>query len=195
MRRSALRPSMTLSASLSLLTVAALGAVATGRADGTPVRTVPVAATASVRLLPNPGLEAGTDSWTADTPSAVTVVTDPVHGGGSAVRIVDPAADAGISFRSAKIAVVPGEELTATAWVRRTAGTGGSLYVEFWRPDGIRAAATSVDAGTSTGWQQLTVSGFAPDEASTATVLAYSNRDSAGTTVWDDFAVSALPPP
>lgn len=156
---------------------------------------VPAAATASVRLLANPGFEAGLSSWTADPPSAVAAVTSPVHGGGSAARLTDSSTAAGISLRGAPFAVLPGEEVTATAWMQRVAGTGGSLYLEFWRPDGVRASATAVSAGSAAGWQQVTVRGSAPDEATTATVLAYSTQAESGTTVWDDVSVTALPPP
>jgi hypothetical protein len=155
----------------------------------------PVALTASMRLVANPGFEAGLASWSVDTASAVAVVASPVHGGTSAARLTDSSTTAGVSLRGAPIAVLPGEELTATAWVRRTAGSGGSLYLEFRRPDGARAAVTSVAAGSGSDWQQVTVRGTAPDEVSTATVLAYSAQAESGTTVWDDVAVSALAPP
>jgi hypothetical protein len=144
-----MRRAMLVSA-LLLSGVGAAGVSVDGPAADVPAL-VPAAANASARLLANPGFEAGLSSWTADTASAVEAVTSPVHGGGSAARLTDSSTTAGISLRGAPIAVLPGEEVTATAWTQRVAGTGGSLYLEFWRPDGVRASATSVAAGSATG--------------------------------------------
>lgn len=153
---------------------------------------VPAAATAAARLIANPGFESGLSSWAGDP--GVTAVASPARSGSSAAQVVDASTGAGVSLRGAPIAVLPGEEVAATAWMQRLSGAGGSLYLEFWRPDGTRASATSTAAGSAAGWQQVTTRGIAPDEATTATVLAYSTQADAGTTVWDDIAVSALPP-
>jgi len=163
---------------------------------------VPVAAPAVTtspagegRLLANAGFEAQLASWTADA-GTVTAVSGPVHGGAGAAQLVDTSTANGVSLRSAPLAVVPGEELTATIWVLQTAGSGGSLYLEFWRADGTRTTpVTATGAGTATGWRQLTTRAAAPADAVTATVLAYSSWAEVGTTVWDDASVSALAPP
>jgi hypothetical protein len=156
-----------------------------------------VAASASTRLVANAGFESSAStptSWTVSG-TAVSMVTSPVDSGLLAARIVDSSSTAGVSLRSAPIATMPGEDLTATIWVDRTSGAGGWLYLEFWRADGARSTATSVAVGSSSGWQQVTAEGVAPDDAVTATVLAYSAQTDVGTTVWDDTVVSALPPP
>ncbi|NMO54107.1 hypothetical protein HH310_23345 [Actinoplanes sp. TBRC 11911] len=111
--------------------------------------------------------------------------------------MVDTSGTAGVSVRSAPLAVVPGERITASIWIQQAAaGAGGSLFLEFHRPDGSRTAPVfSKAAPASTAWQQLTVTGDAPDDAVDATVLAYSTFADNGTTYWDDAAASALPPP
>jgi hypothetical protein len=149
----------------------------------------------AARLLPDSGFESGLGSWSAD-PGAVAVGS-PVHSGAGAVQITDNSG-ASVSVRSAPIAVLPGEELTATIWVQQqAAGAGGRLYLEFWRADGTTRSTpvVSAPAVASADWQQLTASGVAPDDAVTARVLAYSAQGDTGTTVWDDAAVTALPPP
>ena len=101
----------------------------------------------------------------------------------------------GVSLRSEHLAASPGEELTASVWTDRVSGQGGSLYLEFWNATGTRVAAVSTAAGPAAGRQQVTARGVVPDDAVTATVLAYSNVADQGTTVWDDVAVATLPPP
>jgi hypothetical protein len=157
-----------------------------------------LAAAAAPRLLANPGFEAGTTpvSWSFSSQAgAVIIVTNTVHSGAAAARVEDPSTTDGVSLRSAPLAVLPGEELTARAWMSRLSGTGGALYLEFWKADGSRSAATSTAAGSATGWQQVSVSAAAPDDAVTATVLLYSAQASAGTTLWDDLTLEALPTP
>jgi hypothetical protein len=163
-------------------------------------RTASAASWTGTRLVPNSGFEDSTSSaarWSASGQSgAVSVVSSPVHGGHVAARIADTSADEGVSLRSEHLAASPGEELTASAWVDRVSGQGGYLYLEFWKADGTtRVSAVSAAAGTATGWQQLTARGVVPDDAVTATVLAYSNVADQGTTVWDDATVATLPPP
>ncbi|MDQ0371204.1 hypothetical protein J2S42_007873 [Catenuloplanes indicus] len=155
------------------------------------------AVTPSARLLLNPGFEAGLPGWTTDDAGATAVVTSPVHGGGRAVRITDTSTGSGVSVRSAHLAVLPGEEITTSIWVQQAvAGAGGSLYLEFWRADGSRTTpVTSLAAADSTAWQKLTVTGTVPDDAVTATLLAYTTWADSGVTYWDDAAVTALPPP
>ncbi len=167
-------------------------ALVAGVASPAPAR---AAASTATRLLVNAGFESGLASWTADS-DWVSAVVSPTRTGTGAARIVDTSTAAGAGLRSASLAVVPGERITAGIWVRQaTAGAGGSLYLEFRRPDGSRTTpAVSVPA-TSTSWQQLTVVGDVPDDAVTADLLAYSSWADQGTTYWDDAAVSALPPP
>ncbi|MDR7276299.1 hypothetical protein J2S41_003077 [Catenuloplanes atrovinosus] len=151
----------------------------------------------SPRLLANPGFESGLSSWSTDNAGATAVVTSPVHGGNGAVRITDTSTGSGVSVRSAHLAVLPGEELTASIWVQQSAaGAGGTLYLEFWRADGSRTTpVSSMEAASSTAWQRLTAVGTVPEDAVTATVLAYSTWADNGTTHWDDAGLTALPPP
>ena len=155
------------------------------------------AVTPAARLLANPGFESGLSSWATDNAGATAVVTDQVHGGRNAVRITDTSTGSGVSVRSAHLAVLPGEEITTSIWAKQAvAGAGGSLYLEFWRADGARTTPVGSDAATdSTAWQRLTVTGTVPDDAVTATVLAYTTWADNGITYWDDASVVALPPP
>jgi hypothetical protein len=153
----------------------------------------------AARLVPNAGFEeSGTTAarWTTDGQAgAVSLVSAPVHAGQGAAQIADTSAAEGVSLRSEHLAASPGEELTASVWTDRVAGQGGFLYLEFWNAAGTRVAAVSTAAGPAAGWQQVTARGVVPDDAVTATVLAYSDVAGQGTTVWDDATVATLPPP
>jgi hypothetical protein len=173
--------------------IVGVGIAVTLRAEAS--TTAPAVATSVARLLANPGFEASSASPTSWTHDGAVAVVGTAHSGTGAAEVTDASTASGVSLRGAPIATVPGEDLTATIWMNRGSGTGGSLYLEFWRADGSRTTSASVAAGTAAGWQQLTVRGIAPDDAVTATVLAYSNQADAGVTDWDDAAVSALPPP
>lgn len=183
---------------MKLLSRAALAALLiTGSIVTVPLETSGAATVAAYpRLLLDPGFETGLASWTVEG-AAATAVTAPVRSGAGALRITDTSPTTGVVVRSARLAVVPGEELTASIWVQQaTAGAGGSLYLEFWRADGSRTVPVSaVDAPPATGWQSLSTTGIVPDDAVTATVLAYSKQQDAGTTYWDDARLTALPPP
>jgi hypothetical protein len=155
----------------------------------------------AARLVPNAGFEGSAstvDRWVVSAPAgAVSVVTAPVHGGARAVRTVDDSSASGLSVRSETLAVRPGETLTAGVWAQRVAGLSGTLYLEYWRADGSRIdpATKSRDIADVAGWQQVAVTGTAPDDAVTATALLYSKLAALGTTVWDDVTVASEPPP
>jgi hypothetical protein len=169
----------------------------TSDASSTSAAATPLAAAPAPRLLPNPGFENGLTGWTVDPATAnVTVVTSPTHSGAQAAQISDQltGSTGGVRFASGRVAVVPGEDLTGTIWAQRTAGNGGGFFLEFWRADGNRASVYSVPVTSTTGWQQLTVSGTAPDDAVSASLLAYSAQAEQGTTLWDDAALTATPP-
>ena len=154
------------------------------------------AVTTTTRLLANPGFESGTSSWSVDTPASVSIVTTGAHGGSAALQIADNSDSAGVSVRSGKVAVLPGEDLTAVAWARRVSGSGGHLYLEFWRADGSRTTpAESAPVSAATTWQTVTVAATVPDDAVTATVLAYGRQTEQATVQWDDVTLTSAPPP
>lgn len=152
----------------------------------------------TVRLLANSGFESDAgkpESWSGDlTSGAVTIVDSPVRSGRYAARLVDTSSASGVSLRSAPVAVLPGEGLTASVWLNRTSGSGGWLYLEFWRADGTRTSAFSSPAGGMSGWQQVSIQGVTPNDAVTATVLAYSSFADTATTVWDDVELVSRAP-
>ncbi|TDV56622.1 hypothetical protein CLV71_102689 [Actinophytocola oryzae] len=164
-------------------------------------RPVPLADWTGTRLVANAGFEASPSAvsqWEVTaTGGSAAVTTSPVHGGANALRVTDTASDDGVSVRSGRLAVVPGETLTAHAFAQRVDQTAGSLYLEYWRPDGSRIdeAVVSTNVTSATGWQALTVGAVAPDDAVTATVLVYSAQAALGTTVWDDVTLDSAPPP
>ncbi len=162
--------------------------------------TAPAASWTGARLVPDSGFEESASSaarWAVTGQAgAVSVVASPVHSGHAAARVADTSAGENAGLRSEHLAASPGEELTATIWMDRVSGQGGFLYLEFWNADGTtRVSAVSTAAGTATGWQQVTARGVVPDDAVTATVLAYSDVADQGTTIWDDAAVASVPPP
>jgi hypothetical protein len=154
-----------------------------------------------VRLVANAGFEssaAAVSQWSVTGGGGTAAITTaPVHGGSNALRVTDTASGDGVSVRSTPVAVVPGETLTARAFAQRVDQTAGSLYLEYWRPDGSRIdeAVATADVTSATGWQALSAGGTAPDEAVTATVLVYTKQSALGTTVWDDVTLDSAPPP
>jgi Carbohydrate binding domain len=153
------------------------------------------------RLVANAGFEGSASVATqwdvTGTGGTAAVTTSPVHGGANALRVTDTSSTDGISVRSRSVAIVPGETLTARAFAQRVDQTSGSLYLEYWRQDGSRIdeAVVSTDVGSATGWQALSASAIAPDEATTATVLIYGKQSTLGSTVWDDVTLDSAPPP
>jgi carbohydrate binding protein with CBM4/9 domain len=163
----------------------------------------PLADWTGARLVANAGFEASASAvsqWdVTGSGGTATVTAGPVHGGSVALKVTDTSAGTGgsVSVRSRPVAVVPGETLTAHAFAQRVDQTAGSLYLEYWRPDGTRidGAVVATDVTGATGWQALTVGAVAPDDATTATVLVYSKESALGTTVWDDVTLDSAPPP
>lgn len=180
-----------------------LGALVPQGGSGYELPFRPLADWTGARLVPNAGFEgAGTavGQWdVAGAGGTATITTSPVHGGSGALKVTDTSGTSGgsVSVRSRHVAVVPGETLTARAFAQRVDQTAGSLYLEYWRPDGSRVdeAVVSTDVTAATGWQALTAGATAPDDATTATVLVYSKESALGTTVWDDVTVDSAPPP
>lgn len=163
---------------------------------------VPLADWTGARLVANAGFEAApsVSQWTVSgAGGTAAITTSPVHGGGKALTVTDSSTATGgsVSVRSRPVAVVPGETLTAHAFAQRVDQTAGSLYLEYWRPDGSRIdeAVVATDVTGATGWQALTVGAVAPDDATTATVLIYSKESALGTTAWDDVTLDSAPPP
>jgi hypothetical protein len=80
-----------------------------------------------------------------------TITTSPVHGGSGALKITDTSTATGgsVSVRSRHVAIVPGETLTAHAFAQRVDQTAGSLYLEYWRPDGTRVDGAVVATETA----------------------------------------------
>jgi hypothetical protein len=167
---------------------------------------------ASSRLVPNWGFEESLPAparWTVDAPGgSAQVVDQPVRSGLRALRTVDSSASEGVSVRSQRLAVMPGETLTVAAYSQRvgTGDTAGWLYLEFFGADGARLPTVAADgtrhngvvateAPNGDGWQRVQVAGVAPVHAVTADVLIYSSLAETGTTVWDDVNVTTLPPP
>jgi len=163
----------------------------------------PLADWTGARLVANAGFEASASAvsqWdVTGSGGTATITTSPVHGGSGALKVTDSSTATGgsVSVRSRPVAVVPGETLTAHAFAQRVDQTAGSLYLEYWRPDGTRidGAVVVTDVTGATGWQALTVGAVAPDDATTATVLVYSKESALGTTVWDDVTLDSAPPP
>ncbi|TDD68103.1 hypothetical protein E1262_17020 [Jiangella aurantiaca] len=174
---------------------------------------VSTTAATSTRLVPNAGFEEtqpGPARWTVDAPGGSAQVTDqqPIRTGTRAVRTVDTSATAGVSVRSQRLAVAPGETLTVAAYAQRinTGAAAGSLYLEFWGADGARLdpgdpagtvhnGVVATPVADVSGWQRVEVSGVAPVHAVAATVLLYSSQAETGTTAWDDVSATTLPPP
>lgn len=125
-----------------------------------------------------------------------TSVTQPASGTGHVVRVARPTGGEAVYARSQRVTVLPGELVVATAQTRRISGGAGTLRIQFWRADGSyvgqRAAYQQVSASGSTAWSAVSVRGFAPDDATSATVAVVALAD--GTNEWDDVRLDSTPP-
>lgn len=184
----------------SLLIPAAQGPAAAAETCPTVSPVVPPTA---ARLVTNPGFESGgstPDSWQlSGQPGAATRSTAIKRSGTAALRIADTSTTQNVNVRSAPVRVLPGESLTAQAYVNPDSALDGSLYLEFWNASGTRVSATSgavASVGSAGTWTSLTVKGDAPPEAVTADVLFYSSlAESGGVTYWDDVTLTGSAPP
>jgi hypothetical protein len=143
-------------------------------------------------LLENPsfedisdGVPAGWSVIPAAPPGSVASSTSLVRSGLRSVLLSDESSTTGTGLRSTPVAVSGGSLYHASIYAHPDSGAG-QMYLEFWDDSGTRIDTKVVTTATVGEWTQLSVECFAPDAASTATVLAYLSAGNVGTVYYDD---------
>jgi len=154
----------------------------------------PVASAGKIELL-NAGFEEGvTDSgapvgWTegfgrAAFGDSAALSEARAFEGRWSLRIEDRWPDASIGVRSVRIPAEPGRYYTASVKVYNEQG-GSSLYLEFWNDQGTRVSYVATSDTRTGEWRTLTASSFAPEGATSLTLLLYGNIPNTGVVYFD----------
>ncbi len=147
-------------------------------------------------LLANPGFEQVDgrtnmpQAWTVTKGAGVSVITQGPHAGRRAIRLDDTKADDQISFQSDAVPVTAGAAYMLSGWVRTSAQTAPTFYIQFHAADGTRLTEQHAPiAGPTEGWVLLQAQGTAPAGAVTATALIYSAIRDTGAFDADDLTL------
>lgn len=143
------------------------------------------------------GAGAGIPGWSTSSQGRFVRV---VHGeavqGRQSLTIRNVRPHRGETARSERIAVLPGESLTVSAWARQVSGAAGLMTVQFHRADGSEIEEASGQAQKSASgarrWAEVIASRVAPDDATTASVVL--SEPGVGTSSWDDIRVTSVAP-
>ena len=130
-------------------------------------------AMAQDNLVTNPSFESAdaegmvADGWTSrEDGIRVERLTDGGHTGDAYMRFHDDAADGGQFVETTRIPARPGGTYTASAWLRTDDECQPGVYLNFYDQLGTRIAHRYERAtGPTDGWQQVTVTLAAPDDA------------------------------
>lgn len=143
-------------------------------------------------FLPNPGFELGDQDWTLG--SGLTIEDDGANArtGAWVGKMAAPAA----SFRQAvAVAVRPGGKLSASVWIKQSAGFDGTpkVIIEWFDEAGVEISqdgGNGISSGTTSYTQSILSNAEAPDRAKSAKIVGSGNGDSTGTAWFDDFSLS-----
>lgn len=117
-----------------------------------------------------------------------------VRSGRHSARIVDESTTIGMGLRSFPVVVTPGKEYVASVYSYNVQGMS-QLYLEFWDASGNRIKVYIGNNSTSGAWNEIRVTGAAPEGSAYATLLMYSHNANVGTLYFDDAALEAKPEP
>lgn len=111
--------------------------------------------------------------------------------GAYSIRLDDASATASLGIDSDKFPIVAGTAYSASAMFQVERGTL-SIYLQFFNEAGVRVANTSASVDPSPGFVKGSVSGIAPADAVTASVLLYSASTVQGAGYIDDVEVEVI---
>lgn len=126
-------------------------------------------------------------------PATAQLTTEQKHSGSYSVRVDDPTSTAGVTVRSNKIAVTPGQKYDASVWSYNLQGVS-ELYVEFWDANNNYTTILTRINLTLNEWNQIRITGLAPAGTSYATLRFYLHSANIGSTYFDDAAFGAASP-
>lgn len=152
----------------------------------------------TVLPLPNPGFEAGKNSW-ADDKGSSQVTAEAAHTGQGGLRVEDPDAENYVRVISEAVPVVPGKKYQLHFAARQLSGHGVNAILWFLNGEGELIEAVDGSrllAGPpendNKDWQEFSVSGLAPKNAVSAQVHVQSNRVAIGVVDFDDFRLEQI---
>lgn len=129
--------------------------------------------------------------WTL--PASAQSSTEQKRSGSYSVRIDDPTGTAGVTVRSNKIAVTPGQKYDASVWSYNLQGVS-QLYVEFWDANNNYTTILTANNNTLNAWTPIRIKGVAPEGTAYATVRFYLHSANIGTAYFDDAEFFEAPP-
>ncbi|NCO41002.1 MAG: hypothetical protein GW892_20115 [Armatimonadetes bacterium] len=157
------------------------------------------AAAGPVDSLPNPSFERVDEKtgypqdwesvWGRPTTCAYSLAT--ARTGIACALVTDHSETDSHGLRSKRVAVAPGVTLAASVYVKLADPGGFAVYLEFWNAAGQRVFNRSSGTSAATDWTQLSVTGKAPPDAESATLLIYCGSTSTGVAYFDDASLMA----
>lgn len=127
------------------------------------------------------------------TPATAQSSTEQKRSGSYSVKVNDPTSTAGVTVRSNKIAVTPGQKYNASVWSYNLQGVS-ELYLEFWDANNSYTSILTAMNSTLNQWSQLRITGTAPNNTAYVTVRFYLHSANVGTAYFDDAMFGATPP-
>ncbi|WP_193556300.1 FIMAH domain-containing protein [Paenibacillus ginsengarvi] len=153
--------------------------------------------------LVNPGFEqpaagGAIPGWRQTYGNGVTAVTYGVSGtasysGSYSLRLDDNSATASLGIESDKVPITAGTTYSASAMFQVERGSL-AIYLQFFNAAGTRVGNTSASVNPTAGaWVKESVTGTAPADAVTASVLLYSASTVQGAGYFDDVRLEVIP--
>ncbi len=148
-------------------------------------------------LVANPSFESAdaegvvADSWHTRDGVPVERRTDGGRTGDACVRFHDDDADAGQFLECARVPARPGGAYTGSAWLRTDDECSPGVYLNFYDQLGTRIAHKYERVeGPTDGWQQISVTHQAPENAWEVAVSVYAYIGDVGVFDADDVALT-----
>lgn len=157
----------------------------------------PAAAGGATETLLNPSFESVAEAtgypegwgpvWGRPTTCAYSLAT--ARTGGACALVTDNSEKDSHGLRSARVRVRPGAQYAAKVYVKHAKPGGVAVYLEFWNVAGQRVFNRSTGLANAADWTPLSVTGMAPPEAESATVLIYCGSTSTAVAYFDDASL------
>lgn len=141
-------------------------------------------------LIDNPGFESGGVAWKLEKGQA-EIVEGESRSGDRFLRITDQSEEETHIYQSRHYPARPGGEYTASVQVRTKDKGGQGIYLNFFNATGARLTNENVrTSGPTEGWEKITITETAPEEAATVMVFLYSYLKDVGTYDFDDVSLT-----
>ncbi len=141
-------------------------------------------------IIGNSSFESDSTGWKCDRGDA-NVISGDARTGAKFVRTIDKSDEDTHVFQSRHYPARPGGEYTASVWVRTKDKGGQGIYLSFFNGTGARITNENVRvSGPAKDWEQISLTGKAPEEAATVMVYLYSYLKDVGTYDFDDVSLT-----